>query len=344
MSEVTLNEVGPAGGIFTHTDHQMKSRYPYLCADTFQSVCHHHYPSVTWSVQKIQAHQLIFIHPEHSSAFFVHQWPKINVPISLLSHRNDLGVSCFVDKPRLQQWLNDPKLQRWYMLYPDPEFVTHPKCVNLPLGIAYWNLIDSRSFEAAVNYFGTNTTPESGPEIRCSNQVFCCWNNNNNPGTRCYALECLRNNQLAKVYRMTDFSTYLATMRQFTWVASPMGHGWDCFRTWEALYCGCFPIVVSHPSLDSLYEQLPVLIVQDWSQVTAALLQEAEPKMKEKQQRLFRLPTDQRPDHADFYIGLIQSQIPHALHPPRSIDTAYKYFSPQTIRQVKRKIWRKKTM
>jgi hypothetical protein len=50
---------------------------------------------------------------------------------------------------------------------------------------------------------------------------------------------------------------------------SPRGNGLDCFRTWEALALGTIPIVKTS-TLDPLYrdEQLPVVIVRDWDEIT----------------------------------------------------------------------------
>ena len=54
---------------------------------------------------------------------------------------------------------------------------------------------------------------------------------------------------------------------------SPHGNGLDCFRTWEAIYLGCIPIVKTS-MIDDLYDNLPVLIVKDWSDITRELLEE----------------------------------------------------------------------
>jgi hypothetical protein len=50
---------------------------------------------------------------------------------------------------------------------------------------------------------------------------------------------------------------------------APRGNSIDCHRTWEALILGTIPIVKSTP-LDPIYDGLPVAIVTDWSEVTAA--------------------------------------------------------------------------
>ncbi|MEI8124592.1 MAG: hypothetical protein WCG42_02415 [Parachlamydiaceae bacterium] len=58
------------------------------------------------------------------------------------------------------------------------------------------------------------------------------------------------------------------TKGQYAFSISPQGNGLDCHRTWEDLILGCIVIVKTSP-LDSMYEGLPVVIVQDWSEITA---------------------------------------------------------------------------
>lgn len=54
---------------------------------------------------------------------------------------------------------------------------------------------------------------------------------------------------------------------QYAFSISPHGNGLDCHRTWEDLILGCIVIVKTSP-LDLLYRDLPVVIVQDWKDVT----------------------------------------------------------------------------
>lgn len=50
-------------------------------------------------------------------------------------------------------------------------------------------------------------------------------------------------------------------------VISPHGRGLDCYRTWDALFMGAIVIVKRSP-LDVLYRGLPVVIVDDWGELT----------------------------------------------------------------------------
>jgi len=58
---------------------------------------------------------------------------------------------------------------------------------------------------------------------------------------------------------------------EYAFVLSPRGNGHDCHRTWEALLLGCIPIVKTSP-MDSLYDDLPVLCVSSWSDISESLL------------------------------------------------------------------------
>jgi hypothetical protein len=55
--------------------------------------------------------------------------------------------------------------------------------------------------------------------------------------------------------------------KQYAFVVSPQGNGLDCHRTWEAISLGCIPIIKTS-ELDSLFDDLPVWIVKDWSEIT----------------------------------------------------------------------------
>ena len=64
-----------------------------------------------------------------------------------------------------------------------------------------------------------------------------------------------------------NYHEYLENLSRSIFVISPPGNGEDCHRTWEALLIGCYPIVLS-PTLNPLYEKLPVIIVSSWDEVT----------------------------------------------------------------------------
>ena len=64
-------------------------------------------------------------------------------------------------------------------------------------------------------------------------------------------------------------------------VACPPGHGYDTHRLWEVLIAGSLPVVISTP-MDSMYDNLPVVIVQNWSQMTYNFLKNEKSKFEDR--------------------------------------------------------------
>ena len=67
-------------------------------------------------------------------------------------------------------------------------------------------------------------------------------------------------------------NVYERHRKYFFWL-SPRGRGLDCHRTWEALYLDIIPIVWN-TTLNTLYEDLPILIINDHKELNEALLRD----------------------------------------------------------------------
>lgn len=65
-------------------------------------------------------------------------------------------------------------------------------------------------------------------------------------------------------------------------IYSPAGAGLDCYRTYEALYLGSYPIIKSS-SLNEMFLDLPVLIINDWNELNEELLLTTLEKFQTKQ-------------------------------------------------------------
>jgi hypothetical protein len=55
---------------------------------------------------------------------------------------------------------------------------------------------------------------------------------------------------------------------RYAFVVSPRGVGLDTHRTWESLVLGNI-VITLHTSLDPLFEGLPVVLLDDWSEITS---------------------------------------------------------------------------
>jgi len=56
----------------------------------------------------------------------------------------------------------------------------------------------------------------------------------------------------------------------FLFIVSPPGAGLDCFRTWEAIILGNIPILLKTPHFTetSLFDELPVVFIENYSEIT----------------------------------------------------------------------------
>lgn len=66
---------------------------------------------------------------------------------------------------------------------------------------------------------------------------------------------------------------YAQQLGRSRFVLSPPGMGWDCYRTYEAIAMGAIPVVKRQPPCSDHLEALPVLLVDDWAEVTRERLQ-----------------------------------------------------------------------
>ena len=89
-------------------------------------------------------------------------------------------------------------------------------------------------------------------------------------------------------------------MSEFAFVVSPFGHGFDCIRTFEALCLGCI-VIMKRSFLDVIYEGLPVLLVDEWSDVTETLLKDTLILYSNKQFNYDKLKMD-------YWVKLVQSK------------------------------------
>ncbi|CAF2515878.1 unnamed protein product [Rotaria sp. Silwood2] len=73
--------------------------------------------------------------------------------------------------------------------------------------------------------------------------------------------------------------------RHYPFWISPRGNGIDCHRTWEALYLDIIPIVWNS-TLNSLYKNLPIVIINNHTDLTESFLRDQlqEIAMKKKAQ------------------------------------------------------------
>ena len=72
-----------------------------------------------------------------------------------------------------------------------------------------------------------------------------------------------------------DFLHYAQQIKRHKFVLCPDGNGMDTHRIWETLYLGSYPVVERHVFTEEFAKILPLLVVDDWSEVTEQYLHSA---------------------------------------------------------------------
>jgi hypothetical protein len=204
----------------------------------------------------------------------------IPVRFILITGDSDLTVpnNVFNSKNSFEEFINNAKIIHWYA---QNSIIKHKKMTNLPIGLDYHTLYTNSNHN-----WGNQQTPivqetelkriknESSPfyerEVKCySNFHFALHSQFTNE-----RIDAINNIPIDLVYYEPEqISRKESWIKQskYAFVISPRGHGLDCHRTWEALCLGCIPIV-KKSEIDDLYKDLPVLIVDDYKNITPVLL------------------------------------------------------------------------
>jgi hypothetical protein len=191
-------------------------------------------------------------------------------------------------------FIENDKIIKWFV---QNSVVSHPKIINLPIGVDYQIMYDDYEYNKFARWLGPQQTPIEQEQLLISiknvsapfyeRQLLiysnCHFQMNTKFGTdRVNAISAIPPSLLfLEPSRINRRDSWLNQIK-YSFVVSPHGNGLDCYRTWEALILGCIPIVKTSP-IDILYEDLPVLIVNDWNEVTRDLLVDTIALFKTKQ-------------------------------------------------------------
>jgi hypothetical protein len=83
-------------------------------------------------------------------------------------------------------------------------------------------------------------------------------------------------------YKYKDRSEYWQNLQRAKFILCPSGLGWDTYRAWEALILGTIPVLETYYRTDGFYrvfDDLPVLWVDHFYNVTPSLLETSYPKI-----------------------------------------------------------------
>jgi len=272
----------------TNSDNRQGS-YPVICGDTFRGFCDHilDETDVSFDPNAVRRGDTIFIKFEFLKDFFNFYHPAIKHPYIIITHNSDHKVP-----GKYASYLNDPKVFAWFGQNIDRR---HPKLKPIPLGIA-----NPHFHNGNVKILNCESSELESLERRQEKKlVYANFRVHTNRRARIPVRDILSRKSF--VFLPPDnrtFEEYLKEMKTYRFVASPLGNGMDCYRTWEALLMGCIPIV-QESTIDALWGDLPVIVVKDWNVIDRNWLQE---KYNDLRMRTFKFEKL----HADYWFDLIR--------------------------------------
>eukprot|EP00122_Pirum_gemmata_P001600 Pgem_evm1s1441 len=234
---------------------------------------------------------VLFVDTADLDYFFAYFAKTIPVPFVLLTGDSDYSTPTTQNVDKLLALY--PKILHWYgmnsrVIISDLSTKNRQKYSILPNGFSQWG---SRTeiLGPLIRKWGLKngqkpsiTQQKSKP---IENTILVSFNLKTNPPQRNAARNHLCNSKIMKGHATCPskmIENFEQVMSTYRWVASPHGMGLDCYRTYEALYFGVF-VVVQSSTLDPFYENLPVLIVKNWSDVSPDLLNEKYIEFSKKQ-------------------------------------------------------------
>ena len=224
---------------------------------------------------------------------------QIKVPFVLVSGEHDISVPFMYKQKsdKLLPLLENPNLIKWFSINVD--FV-HPKLECIPIGLAKhipvliqaknehllnedymaWNVASSyNDVEYFLHNFLNIHSIKDNYRKLDKKMLYCRMTISNSVNTF-HLFENIRSETLKKLklngfkdieQKLVFWTDYITEMVNYKFCLSLPGQGLDCYRTWEALSIGVIPVVIS-TNLNVLYENLPVVIVDDFSIVTEEFL------------------------------------------------------------------------
>lgn len=213
----------------------------------------------------------------------------------------------FTSSTEFLKFIEDERMLHWFS---QNAVANHHKLTRIPIGMDYHTLASG-----TPHWWGPTSTPETQEQLLVAiskkgkspmerkTLIYCNFHfqmNTTHSYDRHEALKelppALLHLELQPQQRMKSWMTQTTC----AFVASPHGGGYDCHRTWEALALGCIPVVKTS-KIDYLYKDLPVLIVNKWSDVNIKLLEETKQKFNDSFKQIDKL-------HLSYWTDIINSK------------------------------------
>tara|TARA_X000000368_G_scaffold380117_1_gene335690 strand:+ start:2207 stop:7276 length:5070 start_codon:yes stop_codon:yes gene_type:complete len=188
----------------------------------------------------------------------------ITTPFTLVSIESDESV------PQNIKWLENKYLQRWYSWNSVDDRVT-----AIPIGLNHDSqlnaMMKAKAADVKIDKVLVNFKQDTKERIDLFEKV--------------KALDFVHVEPYHKKWTNTEtLKNHYETISKYKWVLCPRGAGLDTHRLWEALYLGATPVVV-RSALSPLYEDLPIIQLNDWNELSLEKLQTLHKSLSDKKEK-----------------------------------------------------------
>lgn len=218
---------------------------------------------VDFDPRNIEPKSIVYVDRVYLNYFFEKVFPEIVSPFILVTHNADPSAP-----GEFFEYLNDKRILRWYG--ENCDIKNHPKFFPLPIGIS--NRSDAKVLDIVLAEMDVCDQTEKIHKLYMNFSLDTDKLADHDFLRRVQVYEHFIHEPFVFHAKRKPFKEYLLEMSQYLFVLSPFGGGLDCYRTWEALLMGSIPVVHSS-TLNDLYKDLPIIVVEDWDEVTEDFLE-----------------------------------------------------------------------
>jgi len=208
---------------------------------------------------------------------------KMSKPFKLISGNSDYTTP--FDFRNAQKILNNDKVICWYS---QNVCLNHPKLKHIPIGLDYHTL----SSTTHNHEWGSPMSPLEQENMLLKtlsrfdtlefvkNKHIACTNfhlaMDDPPRRKIFrepAFKALKDKECVRWLSKSTRNVFWNELNEYAFCICPFGNGLDTHRTWEVLILNRIPIVMKC-ELNKLFEDLPIVEVEDWSVLSKEFLLE----------------------------------------------------------------------
>ena len=229
---------------------------------------------------------------------------KIQVPFIIISAEADVTIPYNNFHKKIDccySVLDNPLLIKWFSINVDD---SHHKLIPIPIGLPKhvpflmkekspymgWDIpfmiskvsdaIQAKNINLKQNLTNTNKKLLY-TRMTVENSTNCY---HDQEGIRAHATSVL-SREFNMDTSLIKWEEYIDELCNYKFCLSLPGKGLDCYRTWEALTLGVIPVVIRTKHMDCIYNDLPVVIVDQVEDITKEFLDAQFERIRESIER-----------------------------------------------------------